>query len=149
MSQQTEPSDMSLSVSIYPVKTLDLPVIWPCVSGFIEKALDETDGEFSLDDIYLSLVEQKRALWVVIDDAECIAAVTTRIEEYPSGLNIAVIDFAGGRNFKAWSMFTDYISPFYKEMGCDKLEIAGRLGWLRLHTDKGFKIRYYVMRKDL
>lgn len=140
---------MSLSVEIRPIHSSDVSTYWPEVAPMIQLALNETDGEWSLGDVYESLIDESRALWLVLRGGKIIAAVTSRIDEYKSGLRVGVIDMAGGEGFKDWSMFTDYISPFYKQMGCAKLEIAGRLGWSRLHTDKGFKIRYYVMRKDL
>lgn len=140
---------MSSLVEIRPILTEDVPKLWDEASSLLQKAVDESDGELSIDDIYISILEKRRALWLVFESGEMIAAVTVRIEDWPSGLRIATIDYAGGKDFKLWDNFTDYISPFYKSIGCGKLEIAGRLGWLRLHTDKGFKIRYYVMRKDL
>lgn len=136
-------------IEIRPILSTDAHLYWPKASTMLSKAFKYTDGEFDLEELFKSIIEQRRALWVVFENGNEIAAITSRVDEYPTGLRVAVIDFAGGEKFHLWKNFTDYISPFYKSLNCDMLEIAGRLGWLRLHTDKGFKIRYYVMRKEL
>lgn len=140
---------MSSSVDISPVRIEQVHLIWPVVKGMLQKALDYTDGELTLNDIYNTLMTGERALWVVFKDNEPIACVTTRIDQHKSGLKICVIDFAGGHSFKEWDTFTDYIEPYYASLGCTKMEIAGRKGWLRLHTAKNFKLKYCVLRKDI
>lgn len=138
-----------MSLSVKPVHPYDLPYIWPDCAPLIGRALKYTHNEHSLETIYESLLSENRALWVVGKNGELIAAVTTRIDIYPNSVKIGVIDFAGGRDFASWSMFTDYVEPYFKAQGCHYLEIAGRKGWQRLHTAKGFKPKYFVLRKEL
>lgn len=141
---------MSSLVKIEPVFAENVAYIWhECKPHFL-KALEHTLGELSVDDIKRTIESGERALFVVYQDGKIIAAITTRIDFYPStGIKNVIIDYAGGENFQAWSDFTDYIEPLYKSQGCDNILIAGRLGWLRLHTDKGFKPIYHVIGKGL
>lgn len=122
--------------------------MWHVAQPLLEMALDHTDGEHSIEEIRASLEDGHRALWIVFN-GDPIAAITTRIDQYKSGMKIAVIDFAGGEDFQLWSSFTDYIEPYYRSLGCKFLEIAGRPGWQRLHASKGFKPKYTVLRKHL
>ncbi len=136
-------------IEIRPIAIEDLPSHWPDASVFLAKALDHTTGEWDLPSILASLQSGLRALFMVFKSGVPIAAVTTRIEHYPTGKKNVIIDFAGGSDFREWSMFTDYIEPVYKSLNCDYIYIAGRLGWLRLHTDKGYKPIYHVIGKAL
>lgn len=140
---------ISLSVKIYPVHSKDFDQYWPIARPFLAMSLEHTDGEYSIDNIGDFIKEKVMSLWMIEKDNTPIAAVTVIVNEYPTGLRVACVNHAGGKDFKSWDVFTDYISSFYYSIGCAKLEIAGRLGWQRLHTDKGFKPRYYVLRKDL
>lgn len=136
-------------IEIRPIFIKDIDIYWPVASRLLEKALDFLDGEWDLPSIREKLDDGLFALFMVFKDGEPIAAVTTRIEEYYTGKKNCIIDFAGGSHFKEWSMFTDYIEPLYRDLGCDNIYIAGRLGWLRLHTDKGFKPIYHVIGKKI
>lgn len=141
---------MSSSVKIEPVVAENVGLIWHQCKPHFLKALEHTLGELSVDDIRQSIETGERALFVIYRGHRLIAAVTTRVNFYPStGVKNVTIDYAGGEDFQAWSEFTDYIEPLYKSMECDNILIAGRLGWLRLHTDKGFKPIYHVIAKGL
>lgn len=138
-------------VEIRPIAIKDLDLYWPQVSPLIDKSLDHGNArmEWTIEGIREVLGLGEKALWIVFD-GEPIAAVITSITEYKyTGKRAVSVDFAGGERFSEWSMFTDYIEPLYKSLGCDIITIAGRLGWLRLHTDKGFKPIYHVIGKRL
>lgn len=140
---------MSSSVEISPVRIEQIPLIWHIAEPMLQKAVDYSDGELTTQDIYNTLLNGERALWVVFKDNDPIASITTRIVECQTGLKICCIDYAGGHSFKDWDAFTDYIEPYYASLGCTKMEIAGRKGWLRLHTAKDFKLKYCILRKDI
>lgn len=140
---------MSSLVEIHPIPYHLIPDMWKTSKPMIERSVRETDGEYSIAHIYTSLLEKKRNLWVVFKNGLPIASITTRIDEYPTGLRVGVIDYAGGESFEDWDMFSEYVSDFFRLQGCKKIEIAGRAGWERLHTAKGFKRKYTVLRKDL
>jgi len=106
--------------------------------------------EWTIEGIRDVLDKGEKSLWVIFKDDNIIAAVITSVTDYVyTQKRVASIDFAGGSNFSEWSMFTDYIEPVYKTLECDIITIAGRLGWLRLHTDKGYKPIYHVIGKSL
>lgn len=141
---------MSSLVEIRPILSSDVDLYWPKAAPLIQKAIDHSLGEFTLEHIHDLLIKGEKALWIVFRGIEIIAAITTRIDHYEySDMKNVTIDYAGGKDFADWSMFTDYIEPVYKAMGCDNILIAGRLGWLRLHTDKGYKPIYHVIGKSL
>lgn len=137
-------------VEIRPILSSDIDLYWPQVAPLLQRAVDKSLGEFTIEHIHDLLIEAEKTLWIVFRDGDIIAAVTTRIDHYGySGIKNVTIDYAAGKDFSDWSSFTDYIEPIYKDLGCDNILIAGRLGWLRLHTDKGYKSIYHVVGKSL
>jgi hypothetical protein len=141
---------MSLSVEIKPIHSKDIDLYWDNVKPLIQKAVDLEHGCYDIDHVYSYLKSGEKSLWIIFVDKQIKAAVTTRIEEYPTGLKVCVIDYAGGEGFKEyWENFTNLIEPLYKSLGCGMMTIAGRRGWERFHTDKGYKFIYQVLGKAL
>lgn len=141
-----------MSVEIRPILIDDISTYWPEVAPLIEKSLEYGMAryEWTIDGILDVLYKGEKSLWVVFKNGNIIAAVITSMTHYTyTDKYAASIDFAGGSDFSSWSMFTDYIEPVYKALNCDIITIAGRLGWLRLHTDKGYKSIYHVIGKSL
>lgn len=141
---------MSLLVEIRPVHSSDIDLYWHDVKPLLQMAVDLEQGCYTIENIYEYLKSGEKSLFVVFAGNELKAAITTRIEEYPTGLRVCVIDYAGGEGFKDyWENFTNYIEPLYKSLNCGMITIAGRKGWERLHTDKGYKFIYQVLGKAL
>lgn len=141
---------MSSLVEIRPIHSADVSIYWQEVAPLLQKAVDLENGCYTIDNIYEYILNGEKSLWLVLVDNQIKAAVTTRIEQYPTGLKVCVIDYAGGEGFKEyWENFTNLIEPLYKSLGCGMITIAGRRGWERFHTDKGYKFIYQVLGKVL
>ena len=115
---------------------------------FIKKALEQTDHELTVQEILSDIADHKRQLWLIKADGEFIAGVVTQIYSYPS-LKIGEITLASGEDYEAWNHYTDLIEPWFKEKGCEIVQVVGRRGWVRHLKDKGFTERYTIMRKGL
>ena len=62
-------------------------IVWGDVSVMLNKAIQTSAGKYHIDDIYRHINEGFYNLWLIIDDKEdekVIAAITTRIIEYPN-----------------------------------------------------------------
>lgn len=135
--------------TILPVNLLDVAYYWPRVIPFILRALDHTDGEISTDKIRSDIDNQERQLWVIKSDGKYIAAIITRIYKTETGFSIGEITMAGGRDHYKWDHFTDVVGEWFKSQGCKHMDIIGRPGWQRLYRDRGFRLAYTQLRKDL
>ena len=135
--------------TIIPVEIGLLDYYWPHVVSYIQDALEHTDQEISLESILSDIANQTRQLWIIKHGNEYLAGIITEIEEYDTGLKVGQVTFAGGRDHDLWDHFTDLVGEWFKEQGCQKIEIIGRLGWKRLYEKRGFKPKYLIMRKDL
>lgn len=134
---------------ILPIDVRDVDFYWPFIVGFIERALEHTDNEISLEDIYADIANQERQLWIIKQNNQYIATVITRIYSYKGGLKVGEVSIAGGSDHNEWDHFTDVVGVWFKEKGCDFIDIIGRSGWQRLYKNRGFKTAYVQLRKPL
>lgn len=134
---------------ILPIKAEDVDYYWPLVSSFLESALEHTDGEIGLQDIRSDIANHDRQLWVIKNDDVYIAAVVTQIYSYNSGKKIGEVTMAGGSRHDLWDHFTDVVGEWFKDQGCQFIDIIGRPGWQRLYKERGFRLAYVQLRKNL
>ena len=109
-----------------------LDIVWADASGLLNKAIHTSKGKYHIDDIYHDLTKGLYSLWLVIDDKgddKVIAAITTRIIEYPSKKAMA-LDWVGGKRMNDWlPLVLEKINSFAKDCGCEHLEGYGRKAW--------------------
>ena len=132
---------------ILPISTRDLDFYWHFVSEYIERALEHADW-VSLESIQSDIENHTRQLWVIKDNGRYIAAVVTRIHEYPE-IKIGEISLAGGEFHTRWDHFVDVIGEWFKGHGCAEMSIIGRAGWERLYRKRGFKVHAIELRRNL
>lgn len=116
---------------------------------FIKLALEQTEGETSLDSILSDIANHKRQLWIVKDHDKYIAAVVTMIYTTETGIKIGEITMAGGQDHAKWNHFIPSVEKWFKEMGCDIVQIIGRAGWERLYKESGFIKKYTILRRKI
>lgn len=115
---------------------------------FIQKALEQSDNELTLEETLSDIADHKRQLWLIKSDGVFIAGVVTQIYSYPS-LKIGEITLASGSDYASWNHYTDMIEPWFKEKGCQIIQVVGRRGWARQLKEKGFSERYTILRKGI
>ena len=79
-------------------------IVWGDVSSMLNKAIQTSGGKYHIDDIYQHLTEGYYNLWLIIDEEKeekVIAAITTRIIQYPSKKAMAM-DWIGGTRMMEW-----------------------------------------------
>ena len=79
--------------------------------------------------IYYCIMEDEIVLWIVLDhdkDDEIIAAITTRLIEYPQGNSMAMDWIGGNKNERMVAYGAKSISSYAKDHKCKYLEGYGR-----------------------
>jgi len=144
-------SDNSLlKATILPVQPEDVDHYAPYAVKFIQQALEQTDGETSLESILSDIGTQERQLWIVKDHDRYIAALVTQIYSHNhTNYKIGEITIAGGEDHHLWDHFVDLVGDWFKSQGCISMDIVGRQGWHRLYKNRGFKIKYQILRRHL
>lgn len=124
-----------------------LPKFWHLCAPLIDKAIQSTECDFDIDDIYIQALEKRCQIWVWIENDEIIACFVTVISIFPKR-KICSIPLIGGKGLRAWRNGVDEgIGVWAKNQGCTRLEGYARKGWLRILTN--WKIGSTTIRREL
>ena len=96
--------DVRTGLMFTPVPVEFLDSVWTKVSNIMERSVKTAEGKYKVEDLYPEIVDNQIVLWIVADhdrDDEIIAAITTRLIEYPQGNSMAM-DWIGGKRMKDW-----------------------------------------------
>ena len=139
--------DVNYMVSMIPKELID--VCWSDASPLLEKATLRSNGRFDVPSLHAEILRGHQQLWAVFKGDEVVAALTTRIITYPKIKALAIV-FCGGRFLVEWGKdMHSLLKRFARDMGCQKMEITGRRGWLKRLEDEGWKPNYALMELDL
>jgi hypothetical protein len=132
-----------------PIPTEHVDLVWDKARGYIESAVKTARGKCTVDDVKDGIDSGLYLLWVVIDDGEVIAAITTRIIEYAKCRAMA-LDWIGGKRMKDWiEMSNESMIQHAKHNGCSHLEGYGRPSWIRWNGKYGWKEDYTAFRLEV
>ena len=122
--------------------------VWGMVVGHLQKGLDYSNGEISLEDIHEGLLGRDMQLWCAFNDDECVAAMVTEIINYPRKMACRMI-VVGGGHMKYWLDYQTEFMRWAKENGCDRVEAYCRDGMARRLEQFGNKKLYNLCGVDL
>ena len=144
--------DVRTGLMFTPVPTDYLDVVWSSVAKVLKKSVGTAKGKYEVDDVYDGIAKDDIVLWIVVDhdkDDDIIAAITTKLIEYPQGRSMAM-DWIGGTRMKEWLPMTqEVISRYAKDHNCKYLEGYGRKGWGRWLGKYGWKPDYIAYKMEL
>ena len=134
-------------ISAVPVE--QIPSVWPVVGPILRKAADTTGPRFSEMDIFDHLIDGVLALWVVIDEEEIVAALTTRIVAYNKCKALS-IDWVGGSRMREWmNNALDILEKYARDSDCKRLEGYGRKAWGRALAKRCWEPDYIAYKMEL
>tara|TARA_R110002153_G_scaffold73691_2_gene192212 strand:+ start:720 stop:1085 length:366 start_codon:yes stop_codon:yes gene_type:complete len=113
---------------------------WSKVKGYLEAALEYSDGLSSIEDVRDMLAENRADLWVGEKSAIVTQALNGRGKR-------ALLYYLAGGDLKELKKMTNSIERLAKEAGCSKVLINGRAGWGKALG--GYKERTRVFEKEL
>lgn len=130
------------------VPSTQVDLVWSVVKPYVQVALDRTEGEMSVKDVYNSLLNQDMQLWVLIDGPTVIGALVTQILDFPNVKACRYVTM-GGDVHGDFEAVTDLIEEWALSHGCQRMEIVGRPGWARALKDFGYHQAYSYVTKQI
>ena len=122
------------------------------VLPLVKRALEHSDGRYSLDNIIDGLREGKFELWGVMRLPDHLQGVAvTHVETYPSGARAYTILHLGGPTMAdaaAFFRFLPRMEAVARGARCDRLVMVGRRGWER-DLDKEWRVVSTVYERTL
>jgi hypothetical protein len=133
------------------LKTRDYVVEhWPVLSAFLHLAHEKGQGETSLTDYLMKILNCQAQCWVVEEKDQIVGVGLSQILHYTQHKTLHLIDFSG-KSDAVTPEILSVVEEFALKHDCIALEQWGRRGWARMLPQKvpGFYEAYTVMRKDL
>lgn len=88
-------------------------------------------------------------LWLVMDGSEVLAALTSRVIEYP-GRRAMALDWVGGKHMRKWlPLVLNTLQKYATDCECKHIEGYGRKAWGRILQKYGWKPEYIAYRMEL
>ena len=138
----------NITVSAVPTPLLD--VLWADVEPLLNAAIDTNNGRYTTESVRAAILSSELALWVAMDGVRPIAALTTRICEYPTGLRGLCIDWIGGTRMSEWlPVAQPLMAEYARDNNCAHLEGYGRRAWGRVLGRYGWEPEYTAYRMEL
>ena len=136
-----------MMISAVPKEAVN--VVWADVNRVMQDSVETSNGKFHIDDLYHGIQTGLYSLWVIMEEEKVIAAITTRIIEYP-GRKALAMDWLGGSKMKEWlPMAQETMESFAKDNKCTHLECYGRKAWGRWLGKYGWNPEYIAYRMEL
>ena len=108
----------------------------------IQRALPYTGGLYTYEDVGKMILEGKMQLWVHED-----SVAVTELETYPSDLVCHI--FLGAGTLESILDLLLHIEAWATEIGCAKIAISGRKGWVRKLKPSGYNETSVTITKEL
>lgn len=123
-----------------------VPNVWASVAPILQKAVDKSQEDYTLEDIQNCLLNRSMQLWVWVVEEKIIACCVTMVVCYPQR-KVCQLPYIAGVGLKQWLACEDAVIKWAKDNGCTKLEGFDRGGWLRVL--KGWYKVWITIRKDI
>ena len=142
------PREVTHTVTLVPPE--HLYSLWFEVQGHLAPAVARSNGRWSMEFLYASIVSGHQHLWLAFDEDKHINGVgTTEFIDYPCKRMLAV-QFLGGEKFNDWCWeMLDRFNSWATDNGCQGIEVTGRSGFWKWLEQDGFTRSYAVYEKRL
>lgn len=132
-----------------PIPKDRLAGAWPVVGPMLEKAVKTAEHKLDIDDVFAGAQAGAYVVWVILLDGEAVAAVTTRIIDYPKRKAMA-LDWVGGTRMKEWfGPAMRVMKDHARHNGCSHMEGYGREAWMRWIGKEGWRPAYVTFNMEL
>ena len=142
-------SEVKERVIVSAAKKEMVPMLWPLVSGLLQKAINHSNGEMTPVDVLERMCAGSMLLVTITEGEKIVTALALEQRSFSSGKKVLNLTLAGGEDLHKWMHQLDEITQnLAKDYGCDEIYIVGRAGWVRALRDIGFnKIHTVVTKK--
>lgn len=98
--------------------------LWHLVLPHLERLSDH----FEPEDIRADLKDAQKQLWGLQDGVAVVGVAVTRI----TGRTCEIVGAAGSADYESMKKLHGDIEDWAKSIGCSRLRLMGRKGWIRL-----------------
>jgi hypothetical protein len=134
-----------MSAELCCVDPAQVAKIWPHASHLIRRAMAR-GGMGRFEDVERDVLSANAYLWLAIESGSVLAAAVTQVTQRKND-RLCTIVACGGHDWERWGALIAGLETYARAENCQRMEIAGRPGWLRRLPD--YRLVKIVIRKDL
>ncbi len=127
-----------MAVKLHFIPKDEIPYVWTALIPFVDRFLEESQGESTAATMLQHLCSGEYQCWVVMDYEEIKAVCITKIDTWASYKALHILGLTGGE-WISWAKLHHELEIFAKRVGCDRITMWGRKGWKRLFDKSDFK----------
>tara|TARA_A100000172_G_scaffold28196_3_gene16614 strand:+ start:786 stop:1286 length:501 start_codon:yes stop_codon:yes gene_type:complete len=123
--------------------------LWKDVVPFLNKAVERSNGRWSLDALKVACIQQRQELWVIFkeEDNKIMGVATTEFVHYPNSKRLA-IQYLGGADLEDWAWsFLKKAEAWAVDNKCHGIECTARFGFWKWLGKSGWDKAYTVFEK--
>tara|TARA_R100000234_G_scaffold116618_1_gene93928 strand:- start:2873 stop:3361 length:489 start_codon:yes stop_codon:yes gene_type:complete len=123
--------------------------IWNDVEKYLQKAVDRSNGRWSIESLKAALEQGQQELWVIFteEDNNIIGTATTEFIYYPDSKRVAV-QYLGGEDLPNWAWnYLKKVEAWAKDNNCDGIECTARYGVWKWLGKSGWEKTYTIFEK--
>lgn len=136
-----------MMITAVPIEGVD--IVWEDAKRVLHKSVNTSAGKFEVEDLKQELKQGQLVLWLVMDGSEVLAALTSRVIEYP-GRRAMALDWVGGKHMRKWlPLVLNTLQKYATDCECKHIEGYGRKAWGRILQKYGWKPEYIAYRMEL
>jgi hypothetical protein len=130
---------IDVSMTIIPPQSLH--TVWDQAGPLLQKAVDESHGDVSMNSLREQLIAGNQKLMCVFDEGlQVIACITIQVATMESGKRVLLVPMVGGERMSDWLPgVMDQLKEMKKVFICDEIRGIGRYGWIRELKKYGWK----------
>ena len=117
--------------------------VWSIAEPHLLRAVQRSNGAHNIEDIKKKCLSGDFILWMANNLG---AAVILAVSDYPKGKQCDIV-MMGGDGFNSWFAELADIEDWIKRIGCKRITLTGRKGWLRVLPD--YELQTITMVKTL
>ena len=118
------------SARVYLPPLDELARIWPAIEKMLMRATSRTRCYEPIDLLQMAMLGQA-GIWVCEVEKKPVAAMVTKIEQYPR-VRVLEMLFCGGNRMKEWLPEAIRAIDWHaRASGCQHIACVGRPGWVR------------------
>ena len=136
-----------MMITAVPIEGVD--IVWEDAKRVLHKSVNTSAGKFEVEDLKQELKQGQLVLWLVMDGSEVLAALTSRVIEYP-GRRAMALDWVGGKHMRKWlPLVLNTLQKYATDCECKHIEGYGRKAWGRILQRYGWQPEYIAYRMEL
>jgi len=138
---------MSKDIEVRHVPTEWVHAVWPKVEKYVEQAVSQGLGEYSVDNVKNELASGQQTMLIGVKGENIVGCITIKVSNTPQQ-RIAYVTSYGGRLVTTPELFKD-VETWCLSMGATKIQAYAKEAQMRLYRKKlGFTTPCYVVEKN-